>query len=241
MCVAFNGYFMSLSLIGSSRLPFVSCPCRLLRLTKAGARYLLVSLLLQLLLLLTSFWAINFADFCMVKSACLPATPCALLVEMLPFLDKEEKQQQQQQPAAQQLNRFSRSFSLTHSLPCCPLFVNASVNLGDIFTFAFRPCLRSLWRSLSQFLLLFVYFLIIIALWYNCPWPHTHTQRERHTDTFTQRVDKLRAQQRAEKLQTNRTLSMDMCVCVCVYVCVCVGCVSSLAPAWPQRVPGWAI
>lgn len=165
MCVAFNGYFMSLSLIGSSRLPFASCPCRLLRLTKAGARYLLVSLLLQLL---TSFWAINFADFCMVKSACLPATPCALLVEMLPFLDKEEKTTTTCSTAAQPVFPLILSHSLS-SLLSLALFVNASVNLGDIFTFAFRPCLRSLWRSLSQFLLLFVYFLIIIALCYNCP------------------------------------------------------------------------
>lgn len=161
---------MSLSLIGSSRLPFASCPCRLLRLTKAGARYLLVSLLLQLLLLLTSFWAINFADFCMVKSACLPATPCALLVEMLPFLDKEEKTTTTTtcSTAAQPVVPLFLSHSLS-SLLSLALFVNASVNLGDIFTFAFRPCLRSLWRSLSQFLLLFVYFLIIIALCYNCP------------------------------------------------------------------------
>lgn len=172
----------------------------------------------------------------MVKSACLPATPCALLVEMLPFLDKEEKTTTTTttcSTAAQPVFPLILSHSLS-SLLSLALFVNASVNLGDIFTFAFRPCLRSLWRSLSQFLLLFVYFLIIIALCYNCPWPHT--QRERHTDTFTQRVDKLRAQQRGEKLQTNRTLSMDMCVCVCVYIClrVCGLCViisSCLAPA----------
>lgn len=117
----------------------------------------------------------------------------------------------------------------------CPLrSLSASVNLGDIFTFALVFALALI---ISTVVVVCVFFNNYSALLQLSLTTHTHIHTYTQTPSHSELIncahskEQKNCKQTHTHMHTKRPLSMGICVCVCV------GCVSSLAlgaPAWPS-------